>query len=229
MVMDRRLSTRVRGWLHAVPPGSDEVSPEMLDSMVAVLAAALEMRDDETGEHAHRVTQLALALAEVVAPELTEDPQLRYGFLLHDIGKIGVPDRILLKPQALTPEEVRLMEQHPMLGAQLVTRTPFLCGLARDVITFHHERWDGNGYPWGTRGEQIPLAARIFALADSFDAMTSDRPYRDSVSVEAALAEIQLHAGRQFDPSLVERFVPLVRELYGEQPGELSRSSTAAA
>jgi response regulator RpfG family c-di-GMP phosphodiesterase len=116
--MDIRLPTKMRGWLQAVPDGDGDgvVAPAALDSIVTVLAAALGMRDDETGEHAHRVTQLGLALAAEVAPELIADPQLRYGFLLHDIGKIGVPDSILLKPHALTPDEVRVMEQHPALG-----------------------------------------------------------------------------------------------------------------
>jgi putative nucleotidyltransferase with HDIG domain len=124
---------------------SELVSTDLVDSMVGLLAAALELRDDETGQHAHRVTQLGLALAETVAPGLAADPQLRYGFLLHDIGKIGVPDRILLKPRQLDVGEVRLMEQHTVLGAQLVSGSPYLSGVAHDVIAFHHERWDGRG------------------------------------------------------------------------------------
>ena len=189
----------------------DTVPAEVLDSMVMVLAAALEMRDDETGEHAKRVSQLGLELAQVVAPQLAEDPELRYGFLLHDIGKIGIPDRVLLKPGALTPSEVAQMETHPILGAQLAVASPFLSGVARDVIAFHHERWDGTGYPWGLREEEIPLAARIFAVVDSYDAMTTDRPYRKAVSAETALAEIQLQSRRQFDPAIVDAFVPVAR------------------
>jgi len=189
------------------------VPAEALDSMVMVLAAALEMRDDETGEHAKRVTQLGLELAQVVAPELAAEPELRYGFLLHDIGKIGIPDRVLLKPGALTPGEVSLMETHPILGAQLAVASPFLSGIARDVIAFHHERWDGTGYPWGLTAEEIPLAARIFAVVDSFDAMTSDRPYREAVGAEAAIAEVQQQARRQFDPDLVDAFVPIARRV----------------
>jgi putative nucleotidyltransferase with HDIG domain len=189
------------------------VPAEVLDSMVMVLAAALEMRDDETGEHAKRVTQIGIELAQVVAPDLAADRELRYGFLLHDIGKIGIPDRVLLKPGALTPGEVSLMETHPILGAQLAVASPFLSGVARDVIAFHHERWDGTGYPWGLSGEEIPLAARIFAVADSFDAMTTDRPYREAVSAEAAVAEIQLQSRRQFDPDIVDAFVPIGRSV----------------
>jgi HD-GYP domain-containing protein (c-di-GMP phosphodiesterase class II) len=109
-----------------------------------------------------------------------------------------------------------------------VLQTPFLSGVARDVIAFHHERWDGNGYPWGTVGEKIPLAARIFAVVDSFDAMTSDRPYRKAVAPEVAFAEIQLHAGRQFEPAVVERFLRLGRRINSPQPETLSLHSTAA-
>ena len=199
------------------PPGV--VSTQVLDSMVGLLAAALEMRDDETGQHTHRVTNLAMALAERVAPDLAADPQLRYGFLLHDIGKIGIPDAILLKPTPLTIGEMRLMEQHTVLGAQLVRSSPFLNGVAHDVIAFHHERWDGSGYPWGLSGDEIPQAARLFAIVDSFDAMTSQRPYREPVSDDVALAEITLHAGRQFDPAVVQQFVPLARELHQSTAG----------
>jgi len=208
-------------WFSMKPRSSDGhelVSTTVLESMVGLLASALEMRDDETGQHTHRVTALGMALAEVVAPELAADPQLRYGFLLHDIGKIGVPDGILLKPNSLDLGEVRLMEQHTVLGAQLVKPSPFLNGVAHDVIAFHHERWDGGGYPWGLSGEEIPLAARIFAVVDSFDAMTSQRPYRDPIPLADAVAEIERHAGSQFDPAVVERFVPLARELERETP-----------
>jgi ribonuclease P protein subunit RPR2 len=164
------------------------------------------------------VTALGMALAEVVSPELAADPQLRYGFLLHDIGKIGVPDSILLKPNPLDLGEVRLMEQHTVLGAQLVKHSPFLDGVAHDVIAFHHERWDGTGYPWGLTGEEIPLAARLFAVVDSFDAMTSQRPYRDPIPVDDAIAEIERNAGAQFDPAVVTPFLPLARDLDRETP-----------
>ena len=184
---------------------------EANEATVAALAAALELRDDETGSHAHRVTEIALAITLVVDPELVDDPELRFGYLLHDIGKIGIPDRILLKPAALTREETRIMQTHTVLGEHLISTLPHLQGVAREVIVHHHERWDGAGYPWGLAGRAIPLAARIFAAADAFDALTSDRPYRRAVSAEEALAEIRRHSGTQFDPVVVDALVCLER------------------
>ncbi len=181
---------------------------------VTALAAALELRDDETGGHAQRVTALAIELARIVAPELADDPELRYGFLLHDIGKIGIPDAILLKPMQLTPAEKRQMEFHTTLGEQLISGVPHLQGVAREVIAFHHERWDGTGYPWGLAGEKIPLAARIFAVADAFDAISNDRPYQRASSVDTALEKIAANAGTQFDPGIVAPFIPLVRRQF---------------
>jgi len=184
---------------------------EANESTVAALAAALELRDDETGSHAHRVTQIALAITRAVDPELAADPELRFGYLLHDIGKIGIPDRILLKPAALTAEETRIMQTHTVLGEHLISTLPHLQGVAREVIVHHHERWDGTGYPWGIAGEAIPLAARIFAVADAFDALTSDRPYRKAVPEDEALAEIRRHSGTQFDPVVVDAFLRVER------------------
>jgi HD-GYP domain-containing protein (c-di-GMP phosphodiesterase class II) len=184
---------------------------------VEALAAALELRDDETGSHARRVTEFALELTRTVDPELAQSPELRYGFLLHDIGKIGVPDAILLKPGPLDAEEMRKLQEHTTLGEHLVSSIPFLSGVARDVIAYHHERWDGCGYPRRLSGERIPLAARIFAVADSFDAITSDRPYSSALPVEHAIEEIGRMAGSQFDPAIVEAFVPIASKI-GEKP-----------
>lgn len=176
---------------------------------VRALAAALELRDDQTGAHAERVTQLALRLTAHVAPELASDPELEFGFLLHDLGKIGVPDAIVLKPGSLDPDEFETMRSHVVLGEQIVARIPYLGGLARQVISAHHERWDGKGYPRGLAGEDIPLPARIFAVVDAFDAMTNDRPYRRALTVVDALREIRSGSGTQFDPEVVEAFVSL--------------------
>lgn len=179
---------------------------ESYGTTVRALAAALELRDDQTGGHAERVAKLALSLAKRVVPELAEDPQLEYGFLLHDLGKIGVPDAILLKPGPLDEAEAEAIRVHPLLGERIVARIPYLEGVAREVVLSHHERWDGTGYPHGLRGEEIPLAARVFAVVDSFDAMTNDRPYRAALPVGAALAEIERSSGSQFDPRIVEAF-----------------------
>jgi ribonuclease P protein subunit RPR2 len=176
---------------------------------VRALAAALELRDDITGNHAERVTRLALLLTERVAPELAADAELEYGFLLHDLGKIGIPDAILLKRGPLDPHEFETMRAHPVLGERIVARIPYLSGVARQVVVAHHERWDGAGYPGGLAGEEIPLPARIFALADAFDAMTNDRPYRPALERERAIEEIRHGSGHQFDPSLVSVFVEL--------------------
>jgi HD-GYP domain-containing protein (c-di-GMP phosphodiesterase class II) len=180
---------------------------------VRALAAALELRDDGTGEHAGRVSRLAMRLTREVAPELTSDPELEFGFLLHDLGKIGVPDAILLKPGKLTPEESERMRVHTILGERIVAQVPFLSGLARDVVAFHHERWDGRGYPYRLRGNEIPPAARIFSLVDAWDAMTNDRPYRRALSLETAASEIRAGAGSQFDPDLAAAFLSLLPEL----------------
>ena len=179
---------------------------------VETLAAALELRDDATCRHARRVTELALDLTRVLDPELAADPELRYAYLLHDIGKIGIPDAILLKPDRLTGRELRTLQMHTTLGEHLLSFIPFLSDLVHDVVAYHHEHWDGHGYPWGLRGEAIPLAARIFAVADAFDAITNNRPYREARPVSVAITEIEHGAGTQFDPAVVEAFLPIARQ-----------------
>jgi HD-GYP domain-containing protein (c-di-GMP phosphodiesterase class II) len=188
---------------------------ESVAATVEALARALELHDyrrgrfGETSTHTARVTQLALRLAEEVAPELVLDSQLAYGFRLHDIGMIGVSNVTLLKPGALTPAEIDEIREHPWLGERIVAPVPALGGLTRQVIACHHERWDGSGYPRGLRGIEIPLAARIFAVVDAFDAMTNDQPYRDALAVEEAQLEISQKAGLDFDPDVVAIFTQL--------------------
>lgn len=199
---------------------------ESYELTVAALAAALELRDDETGGHARRVTELALDLARVVDPDLAAQPELRYGFLLHDIGKIGIPDAILLKRGPLTEAERQQLHLHPILGEQLISTIPYLQGVAREVIVYHHERFDGKGYPWRLAGEQIPLAARIFAVCDAFDAITSDRPYQAALSAETALDEIRRNAGSQFDPAVLEAFAPRALAAASTHPNRCRRFAT---
>ncbi|HSJ95199.1 MAG TPA: HD domain-containing phosphohydrolase, partial [Gaiellaceae bacterium] len=142
-----------------------------------------------------------------------------YGFLLHDVGKIGIPDDILRKPRPLSEAEERLMRTHTVLGEQMLSGVAFLQGTGLAVVRHHHERWDGDGYPDRLRRQEIPLGARIFAVADSLDAITSDRPYREARSWEFARTEIQDEAGRQFDPDVVAAFVdvePTLREIARE-------------
>jgi cyclic di-GMP phosphodiesterase len=174
---------------------------------VAALASALESKDTGTRAHSQRVQHYALELAHAVSPELIDDPSAEYGFLLHDVGKIGIPDRILLKPGPLNEGEKRLMRTHTLLGEQMLGGVAFLRGEGLQIVRSHHERWDGDGYPDELSGTDIPLAARIFAVADALDAMTSDRPYRSALSWRAAGKEVVAQSGAQFDPGVVRAFV----------------------
>ena len=171
------------------------------------LADAVDVRDRGTGEHAQRVRRYALRLAEVIDPSLLQDPSLEYGFLLHDVGKIGISDEILLKEGPLDADERELVHRHPVIGAQILCKVAMLRGGGIEVVRHHHERWDGAGYPDRLAGEQIPLGARIFAVADTLDAMTSTRPYRAALDWSVAVEEIEAQSGRQFDPEVVQAFL----------------------
>lgn len=173
---------------------------------VTAFTDALEARNEGTGQHALRVHRYALELTEAVEPGLLDDASLEYGFLLHDIGKIGIPDSILDKDGPLQDGELRLMRRHPLIGAELLANVPLLDGEGLQVVRSHHERWDGNGYPDGLAHEEIPKGARIFAVADALDAMTTDRPYRPRLSWEEAVDEILRESGHQFDPQVVGAF-----------------------
>jgi putative two-component system response regulator len=173
---------------------------------VTVLADALEAKDPLTGLHALRVQRYALELTDGFDRSLLDDPSLEYGFLLHDIGKIAIPDQILSKQGPLTDTELEIVRQHPTIGAQLLSGIALLSGEGLNVVRHHHERWDGCGYPDRLTAQQIPIGARIFALADTLDAMTTDRPYRHALSWEQAIDEILAQDGRQFDPRVVSAF-----------------------
>ena len=173
---------------------------------VTALATALESKDSSTGEHSQRVHRYAVELAREVAPEIADDESVEYGFMLHDVGKIGIPDHVLQKPGALTTAERRLMETHTVLGEQLLRGVSFLRGKGLEVVRSHHERWDGGGYPDRRGDSEIPASARVFAVADALDAMTSDRPYRPAMPWTAAAREILAESGGQFDPDVVDAF-----------------------
>jgi HD-GYP domain-containing protein (c-di-GMP phosphodiesterase class II) len=182
---------------------------------VRALAAAVAERDDDTGNHIQRVHDLGLLLAAQVIPEEVDDPELAYGLILHDVGKIAIPDAILRKPGPLDELEWGLMRTHPEVGARVLESVPFLTR-AREVVLHHHERWDGEGYPHNIAGEEIPLWARLFAVVDTVDAMTSNRPYRAGMPLDLALEAVADGAGSQFDPLCAEAFLGIDREVVRE-------------
>jgi response regulator RpfG family c-di-GMP phosphodiesterase len=179
------------------------------------LGSALDSRDVGTEAHSRRVHGYALATAGEYGVAQKDLPDLAHGVLLHDIGKIGIPDAILLKPGKLTDAEWSIMRRHPEIGKRLIENVPFLRG-AIPVVYCHHEKYDGSGYPQGLRGEEIPLGARIFAVVDAFDAMTFDRPYSKAISFEGAKTEIKRCVGAHFDPAVVEAFFRVPEDLLSE-------------
>jgi len=180
------------------------------DATLEGWSRALDLRDEETQGHSLRVTELTVRLAQVLGVPEEEIRQIRRGALLHDIGKMGVPDAILLKPGPLTPDEWQIMRQHPVHSYELLAPIAYLHP-ALAIPYSHHEKWDGSGYPQGLSGEQIPLAARIFAVVDVWDAMTNDRPYRRAMPPAEALAQIASLAGTHFDPMVVDAFLRLMQ------------------
>jgi HD-GYP domain-containing protein (c-di-GMP phosphodiesterase class II) len=172
---------------------------------VRALSNAVEARDAYTGKHAERVAAYGMELAEAAGLEVADSPQIEFGFLLHDVGKVAVPDAILFKTSALTEEEYALVRRHPIIGTEILRDVDFL-GEGKLVVRHHHERWDGSGYPDGLTGEAIPLAARVFAVADALDALTTDRPYRPAISFAQAREVVLAGAGSQFDPEVVAAY-----------------------
>jgi putative nucleotidyltransferase with HDIG domain len=182
-------------------------------SSLNALANAVAAKDDETNGHCQRVVRYSILIGERIGLDAKMMQQLEWGALLHDIGKIAVPDSILKKPGPLTDDEWAVMKEHPKMGHLMVKDIDFLKE-GNDVVLHHHERWDGRGYPAQLEGQEIPLLARIFAIADTFDAITSDRPYRKAQSIEYAREEIRKHIGTQFCPLCVDAFLRIpVEEL----------------
>ena len=177
-------------------------------STLQALGAAIALRDNETAGHSQRVCQYSLEIARAMGWSDEQLESLAKGAYLHDIGKLGIPDSILLKPGPLTADERTVMQGHVQIGFDLVKNIDFLAEAA-EIILAHHERYDGGGYPWGLRGDAIPLGARIFAVADTLDAITSDRPYRRASSFEEAHERIRREAGLQFDPEVVRVFLEI--------------------
>jgi putative two-component system response regulator len=208
---NRLLEARVRERTAELTARTEELDEARLE-ILERLARAAEFRDDDTGLHTQRVSRIAALVAECLGIEPDEIELIRRAAPLHDIGKIGIPDRVLLKSGALDPDETELMQRHTVIGAEILSgsRVPLL-QVGRDIALTHHEWWDGSGYPTGLRSEAIPMAGRLVAVADVFDALTHDRPYKRAWPRVAAIDEIERLAGTQLDPAVVTGFVDLAR------------------
>jgi putative nucleotidyltransferase with HDIG domain len=183
------------------------------DITLEALGDALDLKDAETEGHSKRVTAFTIAMAKHMGLSDKEIRIIARGAFLHDIGKMAIPDAILRKPGALTPDEITIMREHSYRGYQILKKIPFLTE-ASEIVYAHQERFDGTGYPRGLKGDEIPLGARIFSIADTMDAMTSDRPYRPAQPMSAAREEIKRWSGRQFDPKVVETFLSMPEDIW---------------
>jgi putative nucleotidyltransferase with HDIG domain len=193
------------------------------ERVLRAFGLALEQRDVETKGHTNRVTTMALRIAEQMELDDESKQALRWGAYLHDIGKIATPDEILNKPGKLDAKEWQIMRAHVMHGHSIASKLEFLPKGVLDLILYHHERWEGGGYPRGSRGEEIPLLARIFAVCDVYDALTSERPYKHAWSHDAAVHEIRAQSGKHFDPAVVEAFLKVDPNIY-QRAGSQTRA-----
>ena len=198
---------------------------ESYDITLEALGDALDLKDAETEHHSKRVTAYTIAIARKMGLPKEEIRVIARGAFLHDIGKMAIPDDILTKPGKLTEAEMDIMKEHCYRGYKIVSRIPFLAEAA-EIVYAHQERYDGLGYPRGLKGEEIPLGARIFAIADTLDAMRSDRPYRKAQSIAAARKEIELWAGRQFDPSIVKVFLEMPDNIWEDLREDINAPNT---
>jgi response regulator RpfG family c-di-GMP phosphodiesterase len=233
----KKLERKVRDRTAELRSAFKDIAQTYQNTLLA-LVAALDAREHETSDHSQRVVKYTIAIAERLSLQGPELEELGRGALLHDVGKIGVPDAVLLKPGKLTPEEWTEMRRHPDIGHQMIQSIPFLATPAVIVLS-HQERFDGGGYPRKLRGEEIHIGARIFAVADTLDAMTSDRPYRKATSFENAMAEVQRCAGSQFDPEVVRAFADIgvdglrkirldMAQARARRPEEIARAANEA-
>jgi response regulator RpfG family c-di-GMP phosphodiesterase len=223
----KRMEAQLEEYRHHLESMVDQKTQQLqaaYDETLEALAAALDLRDNDTAGHSRRVTLYALEMAKRRNLPSDQLKQLERGAYLHDIGKIGIPDSILLKPGKLTPEETAIMRNHVQIGYDLMSRVAFLAPAAQIVLT-HQEYYDGTGYPQGLAGEEIPLGARIFAVADTLDAMMSDRPYRRGRPYSVARDEITRESGKQFDPQVVQAFLAIPEETWVKIHSEAARMS----
>lgn len=183
--------------------------------LVECITSALDARDPYTGEHSRRVSDMSCILCHRLGMSEAETQEIHIAAHLHDIGKIGIPDRILLKEGRLDDEEWAFMKKHPEIGAEIISKSPHFSRIAA-VILHHHERWDGKGYPFGAKGDEIPLGARIIAVCDSIDAMASKRSYRNALPLEACKAEIKKNIGVMYDPDVARLALECWEELTAE-------------
>ena len=194
------------------------------DITLEALGNALDLKDAETEGHSRRVTGFTIAIARAMDLPHDRVRVIARGAFLHDVGKMAIPDAILRKPGRLSPEEQAIMQQHAVLGYQMLRKIPFLHEAA-DIVYSHQERFDGSGYPRGLKGDQIPLGARIFAIADTFDAVTSDRPYRAAQSISSGRREVERQSGKQFDPEIVKVFQSISERIWIELRNEIDKTS----